>query len=153
MSKTQPKPQRRVPRQQIFFTGTTRCKQSHRDECDINQIMRKFERNGVLEHYNEFAGSYGDFTDAPGFHEAQNIVLDAIDMFSTVPSKIRAEFDNDPSKFLTFTQDEKNKEKLYEMGLATRPFEPPKIDTQRVPKEKAAAPPETPLKEPKKVSD
>ena len=38
-------------------------------------------------------------------------------MFMTVPAHIRAEFDNDPAKFLAFVQDDANTEKMREMGL------------------------------------
>lgn len=115
------------------FNNPSLAKQSMKDECDINQIMRKFEKNGTLEHLNTFNGQYGDFADAPQYHDAMNIMLDANSMFDTIPSKIRAQFENSPSKFLEFAQDPENIKEMREMGLAPYPQNPPAIDAQRDP--------------------
>jgi len=40
-------------------------KQSHTDECNINLIMKRFERTGVLEHVTTYAPQWGDFSDTP----------------------------------------------------------------------------------------
>lgn len=99
--------------------GSSRTLQNFKDECNINNIMKKFERTGMLNHARQYEGGYGDFTDAPvDFQEAMNIVLDAEKMFATVPAKVRKEFDNDPGKFLAFVDDPKNLDRARELGLA-----------------------------------
>lgn len=96
-----------------------RTQQSFKDECDVNNIMKKFERTGMLEHLNEFQGNYGDFTDVPqSYHDAVNQVLAAQDMFMTIPAKVRAEFQNDPGLFLNFVDDPANADRMVELGLA-----------------------------------
>lgn len=75
-------------------------KQSFKDECDVNNIMNKFRRDGLLTHVAAVEGRYGDFGDVGSFHEAMNTVRTAQEMFETVPSEIRAEFGNDPGAFL-----------------------------------------------------
>lgn len=96
-----------------------RTQQSFKDECDVNLIMKRFERTGVLDHLNVFEGSYGDFTELPtSYHEAVNQVIAAQDMFMTIPARIRAMFDNDPGKFLAFAEDPENAERMIELGLA-----------------------------------
>lgn len=100
----------------------SRTKQSFKDECDVNLVMKRFERTGVLDHLNEFQGQYGDFTDVPqSYHEAVNQVMAAQDMFMTVPPRIRAMFENDPGQFLAFVQDPANLEEMVQLGLATQP--------------------------------
>lgn len=101
--------------------GESRTKQSFRDETDINAIMKKYEKNAIVEHVNRFDGQYGDFLGAVDYHEAMNIVASANSMFETLPATVRARFDNDPSAFLSFVEDENNAEEMYEMGLAHRP--------------------------------
>lgn len=98
----------------------SRTKQSHKQECDINSIVRQFENTGMIEHRREYEGSYAEFEEFD-FHEAMNIVAAATEMFETVPAKIRKRFSNDPAEFLDFVQKPENREQMYEMGLAVRP--------------------------------
>jgi phage internal scaffolding protein len=95
--------------------------QSMSPECDINSIMKKYERTGVLEHRNRFEGSYGDFTASPAdYQESMNAVLAAEDMFSSLPSKIRRRFHNDPGAFIEYVGNPDNQEEMISLGLATR---------------------------------
>jgi phage internal scaffolding protein len=95
--------------------------QSAKDECDINVIMKKYERDGLLEHVNEYEGHYGDFTEVCDYHTALNLVKSADEMFMTLPAYVRKEFDNDAGKFLEFVDDPANLDKMIEMGLAKAP--------------------------------
>lgn len=91
-----------------------------KDECDINKIMAKWQRDGVIEHVKEHGGSYGDFTVDFDYHEALNRVIEANDMFMALPSSVRAQFDNDPGNFLQAVSDPDQNKKLVELGLATK---------------------------------
>lgn len=102
----------------IVFTGPSLTKQEFKDECDINVIMKRYEKDGFLAHFNKYQGQYGDFLDAPEFHEAQNKVLVATEMFMSLPAAIRSRFDNDPGAFLDFVGDPANGKELVELGLA-----------------------------------
>lgn len=98
-----------------------RTQQNFKEQCDVNEIMKRFERTGVLDHLNEYQGNYGDFIEVPqSFHEAVNQVLSAQDMFMTIPARIRAEFNNDPGVFIEFVSDPNNIDRMIEMGLANR---------------------------------
>lgn len=52
-----------------IFTGESMTHQSHADSCDINNIIRKFDRTGVLppstrpEQYADVTGLQGDLTE------------------------------------------------------------------------------------------
>lgn len=118
-------------RVRVQFTprGHSLTKQAFREECDINSIMRRFERDGILAHYNTYRGEYGDFTDCPEYHEAQNKVLAANEMFMSVPAVIRDRFANDPGKFLEFVSDPKNLPEMRKLGLAKEP--PPVQSTSK----------------------
>lgn len=117
---------RRVPRLPFNTTGPSKTKQSMAPECDINNIMRRFEKTGILEHVSRHAGRYGDFTGAPAsYHEALNQVVDAQTMFLALPAKVRARFSNDPGEFLAFVSDPANVDELIRLGLANpRPADP-----------------------------
>lgn len=105
---------------------SVRAKQSMKAECDINSIMRRYIKTGVVAHVNERSGVYGVAT-SQSYHEAMEIVRHANEMFAAVPAAIRKEFDNDPEKFLRFVSDEKNVEKMRELGLM-KPKEAPRVD-------------------------
>ena len=108
------------PRVKTKNTLPSRTKQSFKDETDINFIMRKFEKTGMLEHRNEHQGNYGDYTNFEDYQTSMNSILAAQEAFASVPSRIRKEFDNDPATFLRFVQNPENVDKMIEMGLATR---------------------------------
>jgi len=126
-----------------LITGESLTSQAHKDECDINRIMLKWAKTGTIEHRNTFQGEYGDFTGSPGdYHEAMTQVVEANEMFESLPSQIRRRFGNDPGAFLDFVQDENNHDQLIDMGLATkRPESAPDSLSERA---KAKAPPTPP---------
>ena len=91
--------------------------QHHKDECDINNIVRRYDRSGVIQHLRQVEGRYTDVTSVE-FHEAMNIVASANSAFEELPSNIRAHFRNDPAAFMDFVHDPNNKDQLVRMGLA-----------------------------------
>jgi len=102
-------------------TLDARTEQCHRDECDINKIIAKYDRTGVLTHVNDFEARYEDLTGLD-YQTMLNTVANANSMFEGLPSEIRNQFANDPAKFISFMDDENNNEQMYEMGLKQRPI-------------------------------
>jgi phage internal scaffolding protein len=100
----------------ISPTGEGRAQQQFKDDADINSIMRKFQRTGAIEHTKEFQDDYNIAT-GQTLHEAMNLVTQAQTMFMALPSSVRARFDQDPTKFLDFVQDDKNIEEARKLGL------------------------------------
>jgi len=105
-------------------TLDARVEQCHKDECDINKIIAKYDRTGVLTHVNNFEARYEDLTGLD-YQTMLNTVANANSMFEGLPSEIRKQFANDPAKFISFMDDENNNEQMYEMGLKTRPIPEP----------------------------
>lgn len=106
------------PVRSTFTTTDSRTEQSHKEECDINQILSKYIKTGVLAHQRQYSPQYGEFT-STDFHEAQNIIATASSMFAELPAQVRNKFDNDPALFLDFAGDENNMQSMVDMGLAT----------------------------------
>lgn len=130
-----------MPRVQFETVGPSLTRQESKQECDINRIMQRFEKTGVLEHRNRFEGAYGDFIDAPqSYHEAVNSVLEAQDMFMSLPAKVRKRFGNDPAEFVDFVGDPSNREEMAKMGL----LKPVPASDVVEPTPKPKAPPEAP---------
>lgn len=110
-------PKKRVA---IKFIEPTLTKQSMQNECDINQIMAKYQKTGAITHLQNNRANYG-FADSITFHECLNIVTKAQSMFAELPSSIRKRFDQDPARFLDFVQNPENSDELVSMGLANAP--------------------------------
>lgn len=90
--------------------------QSFKNECDINRIVGQYKKHGVMTHLNTSQANYG-VAPSHTFHEAMNIVIQAQEMFDSLPSQLRKEFSNDPASFLEFVENPENIEDMVEMGL------------------------------------
>lgn len=102
---------------QHTFPGDSRTKQSFKEECDINYIMRRYTKNGILPSMIRTDGKYGDYSSAPDFMEAQNIIAHANEQFSALSSAQRERFGNDPAKFLEFANNANNADEMAKLGL------------------------------------
>lgn len=98
------------------FPSLTR--QEFAEDCDINTLMSRYEKTGVINHFNNANPQYLDFSDLPDLQGSLTILADARAAFMQLPALTRREFDNDPVKFVDFASDGKNIDKLREWGLA-----------------------------------
>lgn len=104
----------------INFTDPGRTKQSFRDECDVNTIMKNWARTGTPNHQNPAQPWYGDFSNADDYQTAVNLVIDAENRFADLPAVVRDRMGNNPAKLLEFLNDEENREEAVELGLVDR---------------------------------
>lgn len=114
------------PRDRVSFaTGdVSRTKQSFKAECDINTIMRRYQKSGIVSHFAKVQGRYGDFLSAVDYQTALNGVISAQEAFDTLPAAVRKRFGGDPAEFLAFAQDAANRDELIAMGLVKAPPKP-----------------------------
>lgn len=132
----------------INFSQPTLTQQHSKDETDINKIMARYIKTGVIDHVAKYQGQYLENNDLD-YHASQNIIIQADVMFSELPSSVRREFNNNPAEFLHFVSDEENHAKLADMGLTNNPPEIPPIEQEKAPigektPQKAKAPPKEP---------
>lgn len=107
-----------------FTNAKALTKQSARDECDINLIMKKFVKTGIIEHGNAHSANYGDVP-AIDFRSALELIQNSEDTFSELPAAVRRRFDNDPAQFLGFCEDPDNLDEAVLLGLADAPAAAP----------------------------
>lgn len=100
--------------------GPSMTKQSFKEETDINYIVRKYQKTGMLSFVSDIAPQFME-VDSLEYQDALNLVIQAQNAFDQMPSNLRKRFENDPAKFLQFTEDQNNLEEMYDLGLATRP--------------------------------
>lgn len=111
-------------RVRLVCTDPSRTKQAMKAECDINGIMKQFERTGVITHIAKRDAYFADVSVVPDFAQAVQVVRDAEQMFLSLPAKLRLEFDNDPAKYVAFCADPANAARMVELGLVDKPPEP-----------------------------
>jgi len=119
----------------IQFKQPTLTQQHSKDETDINKIMARYIKTGVIDHVAKYQPQYLDNTDID-YHQSQNIIIKADGMFSDLPATVRKEFNNNPAEFLEFVNDPDNHEKLKDL------VKPP--ITGEKPLEKPVKPPKKP---------
>lgn len=112
------KPYGKKPTSPKIDTGDGLTKQNHKNECDINMIMLRYQKTGIIQHRVDYEDQYDDATGVD-FQEAMNLVKSAEKMFSDLPSSVRKQFQNDPSEFMKFVNDPENQDEMISMGLAT----------------------------------
>lgn len=96
-------------------------KQSESDACDINKIMARYEKDGVLRHVSENAPFYADVSQVPDYQAALEVVQKADELFMSMPAELRAKFDNDPQVYFDFVSNPANKAELEKLGLVNVP--------------------------------
>lgn len=94
----------------------SRTRQSHAKDCDINQIMAKFQRTGSIDHVATHGARYANI-ESIDYHTAMNLTRDAEQMFDDLPSSLRKKFENLPGNFMDFVQDPDNLEEMDTLGL------------------------------------
>lgn len=115
--------------------GKTMTKQSFKKDCDVNNILKKYERTGLIDHVNKFEGKYGDFTSTQDYQSCIDQAIKAEEMFMSLPSSVRKRFDNDPGQFLAFVDNPENLGEMIELGLAkARPAPKSEGETKVEPK-------------------
>lgn len=87
-------------------------------ETDINNIMKKYEKTGVITHINEAIPQFGDVSKLGDYQACLHQVMQAEQLFSELPARVRERFLNDPAQFIAFMDDEKNLEEAIKLGLA-----------------------------------
>jgi phage internal scaffolding protein len=118
-----------------------RTEQHHKPACDINNIIRQYDKTGLITHTNAVKATYGDFTEVNEYQVALNSVIEAQASFSELPSDIRKKFGNDPGAFIEFVTNPDNAEECVKMGLADAPTPEviPKVEVVNPPQEQLPA--------------
>lgn len=103
----------------VIDTGPSLTKQAMGRESNINFIMDKYQKTGMLNFVNNADPQYMD-VQGIDFHDAMNLVNEASETFASLPSSVRKKFKNDPREFLDWVHDPANLDEMVTLGLATR---------------------------------
>ena len=91
---------RPYPRVQVYEDpGVSMTEQHHARSCDINTIMAKYQKTGVLEHLARYEPTFGDVSDLD-FKRAMDTVAAVKSEFHDLPAFVRDHFDQDEAAYL-----------------------------------------------------
>lgn len=108
-------------------------KQEFKQECDVYNILKQFQKTGVITHINQNRPKFEDLPDAIDFQESLNTIIRAEDAFAALPASVRDTYGNDPRAFLEALSDPTQTAKLTELGILTPPAAPRPPDPQTTP--------------------
>lgn len=114
---------------QVVCKDESLAQQHCKEECDINYILRRSQKTGVLEHVARGSAQYGDF-DGMDYHTACNCVLEAESQFLELPARVREKFNNDPGAFLDFASNAENRAEMQKLGLLNASAAPQHTEAQ-----------------------
>lgn len=113
-------------------SGDGRTKQSFRAQCDVNSIVERARKTGMVTHLNAKSPLYMDASAVPDYQAALNIVNLANEKFSSLSSKVRERFANDPAKMVEFLSDKSNYDDAVKLGLVVKKEVPKAPPVHRV---------------------
>lgn len=95
--------------------------QQFKEECDINNIMKRYTEYGALPMGRVGQPMFGDFSVPFDLQTAEDAIIKAKDMFYQLPAKVRAKFRNDPFELINFIEDADNQDEAIALGLIDEP--------------------------------
>lgn len=106
----------RVSKRVGLDTGKGLTEQAHKNETDMNYILRDYTKTGYIKHAKEHEGKYDDIS-VQDFQEAMFTVTAAQNLFNDLPAEIKKEFGQDPAQFLEFVQNPDNEGYMNSLGI------------------------------------
>lgn len=103
--------------------------QQFKDECDVNNILKRYQTTGEISHLAKTRGVYADFSSVEDYHTSLNKINNAEEAFFQLPAEIRDRFANDPAKLLEFVKNEKNYDEGVKLGLFEEKAQSPSPST------------------------
>lgn len=96
--------------------GPSMTVQAHGEDADLNVLMK---RMGLLGQFpvNPKIPMYGDFSEVTDYRTALEAVDKARDAFMEYPADFRAQFDNDPQRFVEYCNNPANVADLAKRGM------------------------------------
>lgn len=88
-----------------------KTEQHHGKTVNINRIIAKYQKTGLIDHIATYEAVYADVSGAD-FQQAMNTVINAENMFADLPAPIRDYYGGDPAVFLDAVQTDEGVQEL-----------------------------------------
>lgn len=111
-----------------------KTKQKTGQEHDINKLVRQYQKTGILPTMRDEHGLFADVCSIGDYQQCRDRVIAANEAFASLPSNIRARFNQNPAVFMDFMSnidtDEKIKEAV-DLGLLVENKKPEIIKEEK----------------------
>lgn len=104
-------------REKYNTTGESLTQQHFAEEADIRNIIKKYDKTGLITNVQKGVARYGDFSEVNEYREALDLVIAAEQTFGELPAEIRELFKNDAGEFFEFATDPNNEQEMIKLGL------------------------------------
>lgn len=107
--------------------------QSDKDSSDINLIMKRYEKTGMISDLltgQQRQPQYGDFSDVGDYHAIKSNIARVEQAFDAYPASLREYFGNDPANLINFLADPNNDGEAIKLGLKPKPDLPPATEEE-----------------------
>lgn len=106
----------------VRFTMPSLTEQAHAAETDINGIIARYKKTGVLGTPDQIRDMFfGDFSEVGSRFECALITADAKEQFMALPIEARREFGHSLEDFLKALDDPTQLERFVKVGLVKAP--------------------------------
>jgi len=113
----------------------SRTQKQFGEQVNVNTIMAKYKKTGLIDHVRKQPGKYQDLTNLPDYMTAMQTVITANTTFETLPSEVRNRFNHDPAQLIEFLGNSKNYQEAVKLGLVIPIPEPePPAPAKKAPK-------------------
>lgn len=109
-----------------------RVKKSFQADSDINAIVARYQKTGLLENVRENPGVFADVSQVKDFTGMVRQVRFAQEAFEQLPADLKTRFSHDPALLIEFVSNADNRAEAIKLGIL------PKPDKKAVPKEPPA---------------
>jgi hypothetical protein len=95
--------------------GPGRTKQSFKDACDVNKILKKHGIKNAQAHVVQYPPEYYEQFEGQDLLQSYQLIEKANEVFDRLPSEVRSEFGNNALAFAGFASDPNNRGRLEEL--------------------------------------
>lgn len=123
--------------------GKSITEQHHARACDINTIMAKYLKTGVIDHIAKWEPQFGDVSDLD-FQRSMETITRVESEFYELPAFARAHYDHDPAKYLAAVVTPEGLEELQNLRPSGQEYERDGSRSLKEPKTAPETAPEAP---------
>lgn len=91
--------------------------QHFKEAVDINNILAKYRKTGIMEHVKLAKERYGDFTELGEYAVHLDKVAKAQQAFESLPAELRNQFNNSIPGFFEYVMKEENYDQCVKWGI------------------------------------
>jgi hypothetical protein len=108
------------------------CQKHFQDECNINNILKKYRKTGIIDHVTKARLVYGDFNQYKDAAQNLDKVAKAQQLFEQLPAELRNEFKNSIPGFFDYISQAKNFDQCVAWGIFDKPAPAPEVEAAPV---------------------